>query len=112
MTTWHDIQTVTIAESGTKTEAIDYRKHNRGRFYLPAEFNGETITFEDAEKPDGTFAISKTVDGTSIDLTMTAHSAPAWYDFPPELAGAGAIKIVTGTAAAAAATVTVSLKGD
>jgi len=111
MTTWHDTQTVTIAGSGTATTAIDYRKHNSGRFYLPAEFNGEAITFQDAEKPDGTFAISKTAAGT-IAVGFTAHSGPAWYDIPAALAGAGAIKIVTGTGAAAAATVTVSLKGD
>ena len=111
MTTWHDTQTVTIAQSGTKTAAIDYRKHNRGRFYLPAEFNGETITFEDAEKPGGTFAVSKQAAGT-IAITFTANAGPAWYDFPAELSGAGAVKIVTGTAAAAAATVIVSLKGD
>jgi len=101
---------VTIAATGTVTTAFDYRRYTSGRFYLPAEFNGETITFQDSDHPGGTFAISKAAAGT-IAVGFTAHSAPAWYDIPAVLQGAGAIKIVTGTAAAAAATVVVCLKG-
>ena len=102
--------TVAVAESGTVSTAFDYRRYTSGRFYLPAEFNGEAITFQDAEKPNGTFAISKAAAGT-IAVGFTAHSAPAWYDIPAVLQGAGAIKIVTGTGAAAAATIIVCLKG-
>ena len=103
--------TVTVALGGTVSTAFDYRRYTSGRFYLPAEFDGEVITFQDAEKPNGTFAISKTAAGT-IAVGFTAHSAPAWYDIPVALQGAGAIKIVTGTAAAAAATIIVCLKSD
>jgi hypothetical protein len=106
-----ETQTVAIAATGTVSTAIDYRMFTSGRFYLTTEFNGDTITFQDAEKPDGTFAVSKTAAGT-IAITFTANSGAAWYDIPVALQGAGAIKIVTSAAAAAAATIIVCLKAD
>jgi hypothetical protein len=109
-----DTETVTVAVAlnGTVSTAFDYRRYTSGRFYLPAEFNSDAITFQDAEKPDGTFAISKAANASSIAVGFTAHSAPAWYDIPVALQGAGAIKIVTAVAAAAAATIIVCLKSD
>ena len=103
--------TATVAISGTVSSAIDYRMFTSGRFYLTTEFDGDTITFQDAEKPDGTFAVSKTA-ATTIAITFTANTGAAWYDIPVALQGAGAIKIVTSAGAAAAATIIVCLKAD
>ena len=94
------------------SHAIDFRRYTSGRFHLPAAFNGKAIAFQDSDHPGGTFAISKQV-GASIDVGFTANSAPAWYDIPAVLTGAGAIKISTGAIAGHEATeITVCLKSD
>jgi hypothetical protein len=105
----HDVKELAFALAGTVSSILDFRGYNGARFYLPAEFNSDAISFQDAEAPDGTFAVSRKAADASV-IGFTAHSAPAWYDVPAELKGAGAIKIVTGTATAAAATVIVCLK--
>jgi len=101
-------KTATLAESGTKTTAVLMAPFRMGMMYLPAEYNGETITFEVAESLTGTFAAAMDSGGTAI--SFTANAAPRWYDLPPIVCSSAAFKIVTGTGAGAAATVTLCLK--
>lgn len=104
----HGWVNATVANGGTTSSAVLIRGYRRGAFYLPAEFNTDAITFEGAEKEDGTFAAVHNSAGAALGLT--AASAAKWYQLPEALFGLGAIKIVTGTATGGAATIIVSLK--
>lgn len=102
-------KTASVAQTDTKSGAIDIEPYNNGSFYLPAEFNGDIISFEVAENTSGTFAAAH-VSSDGSALSFTAPAGPRWYDIPSEVMGAGALKFVTSVAAAAAADITVVLK--
>ena len=99
---------VTFASGGTVSTAVETRGYNSGSILLPAEFNADVISFEGAEKSDGTFAQIYNSGGALV--SFTAAGASKWYDLPAAVFGLGFLKVVTGTATGAAATVTVSLR--
>lgn len=105
----HGKTSATVASGGIVSSAVEVRGYRRGAFYLPAEFNGDTVTFQGAETTDGTFALIHNADGTALSITADA-SNPKWYQMNDALLAMGAIKIVTGTATDAAATILISLK--
>lgn len=102
----HETKTCTIAQGGTVSTAVDIRGYTNGMFYLTSEFNGDTISFQASDTPDGTFGVTENA-GTADSFTAATGT---WNAIPSHIFGAGAIKFVTGSATAAAATITVSLK--
>lgn len=96
------------AAAETVSSAVDIGIFGTGAYYLPADFNGNTISFQGSQAADGTFAAIYDNGGTAVSLT--AAGAPAWYEMPPEVMAFRFIKFVTDTGTAAAATVQLSLK--
>lgn len=85
--------TATIAESGTKTGAIDNRASALCGVILPATFTGTTLTFEVCATEDGTFRALHDDDG-AISRTVAQGLA---YALPDELATFPWFKIVSGS---------------
>jgi hypothetical protein len=91
-----NVATATIAESGTKSTAIDIRDYKSGMVNFPAEFSTDTITFEHCDTVDGTYAV--------FDVTVTMTAVTGWMALPAALFSGFFIKVVTNTGVAAAAT--------
>ena len=103
-----DTITASVAQSGTLSDAVDIGTYSRGIFFLPAEFNTDTITILVSNKTDGTFSTLYD-DASATGYAFTAVG-DTWNVIPSGAFGAGAIKIQTGTGASAAATITFCLK--
>lgn len=103
--------TATVAQTGTISTEVDIRHASAGVMHLPAEFNGDTITFHVAEQSAtgaaGTYALLTKDEGNSA---VTLTGATGWHEIPQSVMAAAFMKVVTGSAAAAAATITFSLK--
>lgn len=99
---------VTMAKDAQLSGAINLGRANGGYVYLPAEFNGDTITWYVSDERDGTYTAANN-DGS--DETLTAAGGPRWVAIPETVAKARFLKIYTSVAAAAAATIKWMLKG-
>jgi hypothetical protein len=99
---------VTMAIGAQLSGAINMGRATGGYVYLPAEFNGETITWYVSDERDGTYTPANN-DGS--DETLTAAGGPRWVAIPSTVAMARFLKIHTGTATAAEATIKWMLKG-
>lgn len=97
----------TVASGGTVSSAVDIGLYGVGAMYLPAEFNGDTISFQGSNAVDGTFTAIRTTSGA---VSFTAHSAAAWYELPSSVMCYAFIKVVTSVATGGAATIDFSLK--
>lgn len=101
----------TFANNATESAAFETGDYTAGSFYLPAEFNTDTITFKGAESVNGTFALvidSTVTNGTLV--SVTAINGARWYNFPAAVMAMNAVKIVTNNATSAAATVLLGFK--
>lgn len=90
---------VTIAESGTKSEAIDTRAHSLTGVELPAALTSTAMTFEASHDPEGTFVAVNDDAGNAVSLVVAASKVvtPASED-RDALYGLPFLKIVMGTA--------------
>lgn len=96
-----------FASSATSSGAVRIDQSAFGCIYLPAEFSGDTISFQGAEKEDGTFAL--VYDDTGSLVSFVAVSAK-WHQLHPAVMGMAYIKVITSVATSGAATALLSLK--
>lgn len=96
-----------FASGATVGAAINISQSAFGNIYLPAEFSGDTISFQGAESDTGTFALI--YDDTGTLVSFTAVSAK-WHQLHPAVMGMAWIKPVTSVATSGAATALFSLK--
>lgn len=94
--------TASVAQSGTTSSIVDISQYKSGMIHFPAEFNGDTITFEHGESATATFAAL----GGSVSMT----AATGWMALPAAVFSGLFIKVVTNTGTAAAATLTFVFK--
>lgn len=63
------------------------------KMYIPASFSGTSVTFEMAEKADGTWAALKDSADAAVTITVTADN---WYELAPNtFAGVEHLQIVS-----------------
>lgn len=97
-----------IANAGTKTNAIAVGDFATGSFAIPSQFTGAAITFEGSNEDDGTFTPLYTAANAAVSITVAASRA---YPLPAEAMAWRFIKLVSGGAEAAARSIIVCLKG-
>jgi hypothetical protein len=106
-TTWKE--NLTVATGETTSSAAEIWDASFGMLYIPAEFNGTTITFTVCDTIDGTYLGVKEENGSDTSLTVAASTAVA---IPSEVFAAPYLKIVCGSAQTTTPTVfRLSLKG-
>jgi len=88
--------TATIASGQTKSGVIDLSGVDPCGFFLPAEFDGTTLTFEAAASANGTFYPVYDDSGSLYTLTVDDGRAVGLRNLAP-LAGFRFIKLVAGT---------------
>ena len=74
---------------------------------FPASFTGDTVSFQAAEKRDGTFGAVYADGNTLVTVTVQAS---AWVTLPDELRPYHSIKVIASSSQAAARTLTLSHK--
>lgn len=100
---------VTIANAGTKTDAIDLAGYTLVGVIFGA-FTGTALTFETAAALDGTFVPVKAgTGGSALSYTVAQNNYSA-ID-PKDTQGLNYLKLVSGSSEAAERTLTLVLKG-
>lgn len=103
-----DAQSVTVANAGTTSSAIQIGGASMVALILPAALTSTTVTFTASDTQAGTFVPVYKSDGTAVSATVAASRAVA---LPVELFPFNWIKLVTGSAEGAARTIKVLRKG-
>ena len=99
--------TVTIASSGTTSQAVDVGEWLIAGIVTPAALTGIAMTFTGALTEGGTYRPLRDSSGTAISVTVAA-SRHILVE-PQTFAGARWLKLVSGTAEGAARTITLVL---
>lgn len=102
------VTTVTIANGGTTSAAIEARAYAIYGLIFPAALTSTAMTFTVAEKVDGTYTALYDSTGTAVSVTVAASRA---FDLPSALASWPYFKIVLGSAEGAARTLYLVAKG-
>ena len=99
--------TVTIAESGTTSGAVDLGEWLVAGIITPSALTGTAFTFTAADAEDGTYNACYDSSGNAISVTVAASRHILLE--PQTFAGARWLKIVSGSTEAAARNITLVL---
>ena len=99
--------TVTIAESGTTSQAVDVGEWLIAGIVTPAALTGTALTFTGALEEGGTYRALVDSSGTPISVTVSADDHILIE--PQTFAGVSWIKLVSGSAEAADREITLVL---
>lgn len=93
--------TVSIAIGQTTSPVVDMAGMRNLGLFIPATFDGTTISFTACDTSGGTFVPVNNIWGQLVTMTVAASQ---FYDLPGELTALRFIKIVCGTAQATTTT--------
>lgn len=99
--------TVTIAASGTTSQAVDLGEHLVAGIICPATLTGVALTFTASDAEDGTYQACYDASGNPISVTVAAGRHVLIE--PQTFAGARWLKVVSGSTEAAAREITLVL---
>lgn len=103
-----DKRTLTIASSGTTSNAIDVRDNAIVGLIMPAAMTGATLTVQ-FSIDNSTFSTVYDTAGNALTITVTASAYIGL--FLSDFVGAGWVKFVSASAEAAERTITAVLRG-
>lgn len=101
-------QTVTIANAGTTSDAVDAVDTALYGIILPSAFTGTSLTFTVCDTETGTYQGLYDQYGNAVSMTVAQGRS---YTLPTELAPWPFFKIVSGSSEAAQRSITVVRKG-
>lgn len=104
-----EVQTITIASSGTTSEAIAASGAALFGMLLPGTLTSTTCTFTVCDTATGTFLALYDSTGTIVASTTVAASHA--IDLPTQLAAFPFFKVVMGSSEGAARTIKIVTKG-
>ena len=101
--------TATIAVGGTTSEIVNVSEAAIGMVYLPATFDGTTITFLCSPTYGGTYVALEDASSNAVSITTAASQC---FTIPEAVFGAGFIKLVAGSTQTTTDTdILITLKG-
>lgn len=98
---------VAFASGATVSSGVDISQYAFGNVYLPAEFSGDTMSFQGCDTSGGTYAAIYDDAGALVSFTAVSGK---WHQLHPAVMGMPYIKIVTSVATSGAATAVLALK--
>lgn len=101
------IKTLTVADGGTTSDVLVLDGAAIGMIFLPASFEGTSVTFTVSSAYDGTYVGYEDAAGNAVALVVESSKA---YALPEGLFGAPFAKLVV-SQQTGAASIIVTLKG-